>query len=251
MTQSAGEPHPVRPRAVDAPGNLTAHMPERVAQVFLRPLATPLPMGFLALVVATTVYSSIQLGWISPVGGLVAGRVVLVLCVPVFLISCIFGFLSRDPVAGTGMGMLALGWGSIAMATVTTHLPLPSPAESVILYALAGIMLVPVIASFGKPVAGLVMLLTATRFAVTATAGLASSYHWAAATGWADVAGWVGIALAAVGLYAALAFELEGVAHRAVLPVPRMGSARIDAAHVALDEQEPNLIREAGVRQQL
>jgi hypothetical protein len=226
-------------------------MPDPLARVFLRPLATPLPMGFLSLVVATTVFSAIQLGWISPVEGAVASRVVLILCVPVFLIACVFGFLSRDPVAGTGMGMLAVGWGSIALAAMTTNLSLPTPGEAVILYTLAGVMLVPVAASFGKPVAGLVMLLTATRFGVTATAGLASSYHWSGATGWTDAAGWVGIALAAVGLYAAFAFELEGVAHKAVLPVPRMGSAKTDDAHVDLDEQAPNLVREAGVRQQL
>jgi hypothetical protein len=226
-------------------------MPDGIARVFLRPLATPLPMGFLALVVASTVYSSIQLGWISPLEGSIAAQVVLILCVPVFLLACVFGFLSRDPVAGTGMGMLAIGWGSIALATLTTHLPLPSPGEAVILYSLAGILLVPVITAFGKPVAALVMLLTATRFGVTATAGLASSYHWAGVVTWSHVAGWVGIALAAVGMYAALAFEIEGIAHKAVLPVPRMGSAKTDDAHVDLDEQAPDLLREAGVRQQL
>jgi hypothetical protein len=68
---------------------------------------------------------------------------------------------------------------------------------------------------------------------------------------WSHVAGWVGIALAAVGMYAALAFEIEGIAHKAVLPVPRMGSAKTDDAHVDLDEQAPDLLREAGVRQQL
>lgn len=226
-------------------------MPDSVARVFLRPIATPLPMGFLALVVATTVYSTIQLGWISPVEGAVAARVVLLLCVPVFLISCVFGFLSRDPVAGTGMGLLAIGWGSLGLATITTHLTLPSPGEAVILYSLAGILLVPVVASFGKPVAGLVMLMTAARFALTATAGLASSYHWPASTTWADVAGWVGIALAAVAVYAGLAFELEGISHHTVLPVLRNGSGRLDDRHVDLDEQSSALVREAGVRQQL
>jgi succinate-acetate transporter protein len=250
MSQSdrAAQPDPYRPAA---PGNLTDHVPDRLARIFLRPLATPLPMGFLAVVVATTVFSAIQLGWISPVAGSIAAQVVLILCVPVMLIACIFGFLSRDPVAGTGMGMLALGWGSIGIAVMTTHLALPTPGEAVILYALSGTLLVPIVASFGKPVAGLVMLLTAGRFAVTATAGLASSYHWPGAVGWTDAAGWVGIALAAVALYAAMAFELEGIAHKAVLPVPRMGSAKTDAAHVDLDEQAPDLLREAGVRQQL
>ncbi|HEY6935054.1 MAG TPA: hypothetical protein VI452_16760 [Marmoricola sp.] len=226
-------------------------MPDGVARVFLRPLATPLPMGFLAVVIATTSFAAIQLGWVAPTAGPVVSRVVLFFCVPLLLLACVFGFLSRDPVAGTGMGMLTVGWGSIALASLVTHLTLPTPGEAIVLYCVAGVLIVPVIAAFGKPVAGLVMLLTATRFAVTATAGLASSYGWLGATTWTHVAGWIGIALAAVALYAAVAFELEGISHRTVLPVMRMGSGRLDAAHVDLDQQAPDLVREAGVRQQL
>ncbi|MFW5899245.1 MAG: hypothetical protein ACOCUN_02115 [Jiangellaceae bacterium] len=35
-------------------------------RVVLRPLATPLPLGFLALAVATTVFGVVQLEWIPP-----------------------------------------------------------------------------------------------------------------------------------------------------------------------------------------
>ena len=247
MTQSAT----AASRTPGRPGNLTAHAPDGLARVFLRPLATPLPMGFLSLAVATTAFAAIQLGWIAPVQGAIVSRVVLLFCIPVFLLACVFGFLSRDPVAGTGLGMITIGWGSIALASMLTHLPLPTPGEAVVLYTLTAVMLVPVVASFGKPVAGLVMTLTAARFGLTATAGLAATYGWAGAATWSDVAGWVGIALGAVALYAALAFELEGITHHTVLPIFRTGSGKLDDAHVDLDEQAPELVREAGVRQQL
>ena len=251
MTQSATSPARASRASGSAPGNLTAAAPQNLARVFLRPLATPLPRGFLALMVATSVFSALQLGWIGVSGTVSAAPVVLFFCVPALLLSCVIGFLCRDPVAGTGLGLTALGWGTIALGAASTHVPVPAPALSVILYAIAAALLVPVVTAFGKPVAGLVMALTCARFAVTATAGLASSYHWAGATTWSHAAGWVGIALGAVALYAAMAFELEGISHHTVLPVLRTGSGKLDDAHVDLDEQAPNLVREAGVRQQL
>lgn len=247
MTQSATRPG-TSPRPS---GNLTAHAPDGLARVFLRPLATPLPMGFLSLAVATTSTAALQLGWIASTQGTIISRVVVFFCVPVFLLACVFGFLSRDPVAGTGMGMLSVGWGSLGLSAMLTHLSLPTPGEAVILYTLTAVILVPVVASFGKPVAGLVMGTTATRWALTATAGLATSNGWAGASTWTGVAGWVGIALGAVALYAAMAFELEGIAHHTVLPIFRTGSGKLDDAHVDLDQQAPELVREPGVRQQL
>ena len=38
-------------------------------RVVLRPLATPLPLGFLALLLATVPLSAVQLGWIPPTEG--------------------------------------------------------------------------------------------------------------------------------------------------------------------------------------
>ncbi|WP_310964680.1 acetate uptake transporter family protein [Nocardioides terrisoli] len=226
-------------------------LPVPDSRIFLRPLANPIPLGFLALVTATTVYAAMQLGWISPAQGRLAAEVVLVLCVPLQLVAMVLGFLCRDPVAGTGMGMLAAGWGTIALGTLTTGLPFPAPVLAVVLFTVAACLLVPCVAGWGKPVAALVMLVSAARFVVTAVAGLASSSGWSSALTWAHVAGWVGIALAVIALYAALAFELESIAKRAVLPVPRLGPARIDDEHVGLSQQHAALVREAGVRRQL
>jgi hypothetical protein len=64
------------------------------------------------------------------------------------------------------------------------------------------------------------------------------------------VAGWVGIALAVVAFYAALALELEGLRERTVLPVGRRGGGR--AALAGKGPLDPHdLVKEAGVRPQL
>ena len=39
---------------------------ETMTRVVLRPLASPLPLGFLALAAATLLTSALQLGWLAP-----------------------------------------------------------------------------------------------------------------------------------------------------------------------------------------
>ena len=66
-------------------------------RVVLRPLATPLPLGFLALVLATTAFAAVQLGWVLPADGRIAGLVAVAATVPLQLLASVIGFLARDP----------------------------------------------------------------------------------------------------------------------------------------------------------
>jgi succinate-acetate transporter protein len=50
-------------------------------------------------------------------------------------------------------------------------------------------------------------------------------YELTGSPAWKGVAGWVGIALALLALYAALALESEGTHERTVLPLGRRGRA--------------------------
>ena len=105
-------------------------------------------------------------------------------------------------------------------------------------------MLVPAAAAVTKPVAAAVMGLAGVRFAVT------GAYHLTGFPDWQRTAGWVGLVLAAVALYAALALELEGARGRTVLPLGRRG-----AAATAVRGEGPlapaDLARVPGVRPQL
>ena len=40
-----------------------------VSRIVLRPIGNPLPLGFLALAVATLSFSALQLGWLPPQQG--------------------------------------------------------------------------------------------------------------------------------------------------------------------------------------
>jgi succinate-acetate transporter protein len=165
--------------------------------------------------------------------------------VPLQLLASVFGFLSRDPVAATGMGILSGTWAVAGITTLTNPPGTASEGLGVLLLVAGLAMFVPAAAAMdSKIVPAAVMGLAGTRFVVTGAYELTGSAEWKSA------AGWLGIALAVLALYAALALELEGVRERGVLPIGRRGSGRaamagegpLEAAH---------LIKEAGVRPQL
>lgn len=214
------------------------------AGVVLRPIGNPLPLGFIGLFVATSAFSSLQLGWIATSQSHTVALAVLVLTVPVQLVASVFGFLGRDPVAGTGMALLAGTWAAAGLATYTSPPGSSSGGLGVVLLAAGVAMLVPAVAAHAKLLAAAVMTLSAARFAVTGIAEIDG------AKSWLTTAGWVGVALALLSLYAAMAFELEGTEKRDVLPIGRRGSA---AAAVTADDESDveTLSEEPGVRSQL
>lgn len=200
-------------------------------QVVLRPLGTPLPLGFLGLMVATAAFATVQLGWVTPDQGRFAAYAALFFTAPVQLLTSVLGFLSRDPVAGTGMGVLAGTWAGYAVATLTSPPGALSPGVGVVLILAAVALLVPALAAVEKPLVAGVVLLSALRFLLT---GIAMTTQ---AHGWVTTAGWCGIVLGALSLYAALALELEGARHRALLPVFRRGTGTEWAA----TQEEPGV----------
>ena len=214
------------------------------ARVVLRPIGSPLPLGFLGLFVATLSFSSVQLGWVPASQGGTVALAALGLTVPVQLIASVFGFLARDPVAGTGMGILAGTWATAGLATITSPPGATSPGLGVVLLCAGAAMLVPAAAGRQKTVAAAVMTLSALRFGLTGIAEING------AASWMTTAGWTGVLLAALSLYAALAFELEGTDHRDVVPLWRRGAA---ASAVRDDEaaQLSDVAHEPGVRKQL
>jgi uncharacterized protein len=200
---------------------LTEIQQEPATHVVLRPLATPLPLGFLALVLATVAFSAVQLGWVPPSEGRVAALTALVATVPLQLLAAVMGFLARDPVAATGMGVLTGTWAVVGITTVTSPPGAVSDGLGVVLVVAAICMLVPAVSAGSKLVPAAVMALAGVRFAVT------GAYQLTGSAGWRSAAGWVGLALAVVALYAALALELEGSHRRTILPLGRRGATSI------------------------
>jgi uncharacterized protein len=199
----------------------------------LRPIGNPLPLGFLALAGGTLLVSGLQLGWLSDSEGKDVALILIAFVFPLQLVAAVFGFLGRDVVAGTGMGILCGTWLSIGVVTLTSAPGSTSDALGVFLLVAAVAMLVPTAAAAsGKLVAVAVLATTALRFACTGI------YQLSASDTWRDIAGVVGLALCVIAVYAALALALEDARRTTVLPTGRRGAGR--------DVEE-----EAGIRPQL
>lgn len=208
-------------------------------------MGTPLPLGFLALCGATVVVSGVQLGWIPVNSARTMGLILLVFAAPLQFLAAIYGFWARDPVAGTGMGVLAGTWAAVGATWHASGAASTSPGLGVLLVASAGCLLVPVTASGPrKMVATIVMGGTATRFAVTGV------YELFGGSGVKIAAGWVGIALAVLAWYAALALEIESTTKKTVLPTLRFGLGKT-VMQGSASEAIGALHHEAGVREEL
>ncbi|WUP75937.1 GPR1/FUN34/YaaH family transporter [Microbispora hainanensis] len=218
-------------------------------RVVLRPMGSPLPLGFLGLAMATTAFAVVELRLVSAAQAHIAALAVLLFTAPLQFLVSVLAFLARDPVAGAAMGILSGTWAVVGAVTLTsapgTSAPgTADPALGVVLLTAAAAMLVPALAGLPKLLAAVVMTISATRFALTGVYELTASPEWRTAAGVA------GLVLAAAAYYAALAFELEDTHGRALLPVARLGRART-ALRGDLGDQTKGLAREAGVRDQL
>ncbi len=224
---------------------MPADLSTPAARITLRPIASPLPLGMLALAVGTFTLAGLQLGWIPLSQSRAAGLVILAFVVPLQTVSFIYGFLARDPAASTGMALTTGGWLAIGLVTATGQPGQTSPALGLLLVGAATAMLVPAItASLTKLLASLVMLLTAVRFYLT------GAYEMSSAAGWKAAAAVAGLVLAAAAVYAGLAFELEDSRRATVLPTLRRGAGRTALAGSLADEVT-GIQHEAGVRRNL
>lgn len=220
-------------------------MSDSIERIFVRPIATPVPLGFLGLMVATSVLACFNLGWVPVAEQHQVALVLVGFAFPLQALACTFCFLGRDAPAAAGIGVQGASWLAIGLIMLAGSPGSRSSTLSVLLFAAAG-ALIPSAATtmLGKVVPGLVMSATALRFVLTGI------YERFGGTGWEHVAGWEGIALACLAFYTALATDLESAMRRIVVPIGRHGGGRA-ALRKGLIEQAAELGKEPGVRQQL
>lgn len=223
----------------------TVPSPGAAARIVLRPIGNPLPLGFLALAAATLLVSGLQLGWLEPSDGKAVALILIAFVFPLQLLASILGYLARDVVAGTGMGVLAGSWLSVALVQLNSPPGSTSEALGLFLLIAAVAMLVSAgAATTGKLVPATVLATTALRFAVT------GAYQLTASPDWKQAAGIVGLVLCAFAVYAALAMALEDAKRETILPLGRRGVGR-QSMGSGLDAQLEGIEHETGVREQL
>src|SRR5947207_770920 len=88
---------------------------ESIARVFIRPLGSVLPLGFLAFGVAVFVTASYSLGWIPLAQGGELFKLLVVFVVPVEAGTAILAYLSRDTAGGTTLGIFGATWAALGV----------------------------------------------------------------------------------------------------------------------------------------
>ena len=219
------------------------------ARVVLTPIATPLPLTFVGLLIASLILSGLELGWVPASETHIAGWVLLGVPLPLQLVAAVFGFHGRSATAATGSSTLAAAWLGVALALINAKPGafVPSHAVAMLAIGVAAALLIPAASDLraGAPLAAAVLVVASIRFTVTAVTGLTQS------DGLRHTTGILGLVVAAVALYAALALELEDNAvEDTLLPTFRVrDSAR--ALTAPLHVQVEQLENEAGVRKNL
>jgi len=213
-------------------------------QIVLRPLASPLPIGFFAFGVGSFLFALPELGWVDHDQLRPTALIMLLFVAPLELIAGVVAFWARDAGGSTSLCIFGMTWAAIAGVTFYTSDETVA-ALGAFLIAISFVILALSIASLpGKPVFAGVLVLASARFLITGI------YHITGSKTYEEVAGWLGFPLCIAALYLGLALLLEDLNRATVLPLYRRGKAR-RSVEAELGHQIENVEREAGVRSQL
>ena len=213
-----------------------------MTRIVLRPIGSPLPLGFFTVAIDSVLVSALQWGILPPSGA----RAVALVVFPAFVIQAlvgIFALLCRDSIAATLMLSLATTW---LVEALVFYLHPPSAAEALGIFfiAFAVFAALMLISALPKRALAAVIVVVAPRFLVAGVAEITGSRAVAQA------AAVLGFLLAAVALYTAFALLIEDSHARDILPIGRQGAAW-QAKYGSLAFQLRHIERSAGVRRTL
>jgi hypothetical protein len=218
-------------------------MEEPRPQIFLRPIGSPLTVGMSGLAIASFVESGLSLGWITPSQALYTGLIVVSVAFVLQLTACVFSYLARDGATAAAIGLLSTTWLAIGLIQIVSHSTAASGALGLLLIMSGATLSLSSIAiGRAKPLPALVFLLAAGRFGADGVHQLSSVAFWQ------DLAGIIGLVVTGTAAYCVLAFELEGLEHRPVLPTFRRGRGRA-ALLGPVEARLDGVTAEPGVRQ--
>jgi succinate-acetate transporter protein len=213
-------------------------------QIVLRPLASPLPIGFFAFAVGSFLFSLPELGWVNHDQLRPTALIMLVFVAPLELIAGVVAFWARDAGGATSLCIFGMTWATVAGVTFYTSEETVAVLGAFLIAVSFVILALAVASASGKPVFAVVLTLASARFIIT---GL---FHVTGSSTLEQIAGWLGFPLCAAALYLGLALLLEDLNRATVLPLFRRGPAK-SSVERELEHQVENIEREAGVRSHL
>jgi len=214
-------------------------------RIVVRPYATSLALGFFSFGIGMLLLGGSANGWLHPSDRHTVGVLLAAFVFPLELVAAVVAFLARDAFGATGLGLFATSWLALGLVDMEASQNALSRAVGLYEFGFAfAITLLAVAALAGKPLIAAIIGVSAVRGA------LAGVHEWGGPAWTWTTAGWLGIAIFAAAMYGGLAFLLEDVQRRQVLPVFRRGSSR-ESIEGDLHAQLRELADEAGVRKTL
>ncbi|MFF4328799.1 GPR1/FUN34/YaaH family transporter [Streptomyces sp. NPDC001272] len=240
--EPTGSPPAQEPGTATATGRHFEPDLRAMTRINLRPIASPMPLGFFTVALASLMTGCLQLGVLDT-----TDRRAVALCVlPAFALQLLvshLAFQARDVIAATLMGTFAGSWLAYALVMGSGT---PGGTRVLGVFNLAFLCFGALMAAVTRPKRALwlVLVVSLPRWAATGLGGLTG-------TAWlTHTAGALGVLVALVATYAAFALMLEDVRGEEVLPIGRSGPAH-HAMDGNLTVQLRNIERQAGVRRTL
>ncbi|MEV6552312.1 GPR1/FUN34/YaaH family transporter [Streptomyces sp. NPDC051597] len=213
-----------------------------MTRITLRPIASPMPLGFFTIAIASVMTGCLQLGFFDEAARPAVAYTVLPAFVLQLLVS-VLAFGARDVIAATLMAVFAGSWLPYSLVMLTGA---DDGLQVLGVFNLALLCFGALMTAVTRPKRALwfVLAVSLPRWAATGLAGITGA-EWLTRT-----SGALGLLVALVAMYTAFALMLEDMRSEQVLPIGRSGPAHL-AVEGDLGVQLRNLERQAGVRRTL
>ncbi|PKV83105.1 GPR1/FUN34/YaaH family transporter [Streptomyces sp. TLI_146] len=213
-----------------------------MTRITLRPIASPMPLGFFTIAIASVMTGCLQLGIFDEAARAAVAFTVLPAFVLQLLVS-VLAFGARDVIAATLMAVFAGSWLPYSLIMLTGA---DDGLQVLGVFNLALLCFGALMTAVTRPKRALWFVLAASlpRWLATGLAGVTGT-EWLTRT-----SGALGLVVALVAMYTAFALMLEDMRSEQVLPIGRSGPAHL-AMEGGLAVQLRNLERHAGVRRTL
>ncbi|MGW8777693.1 GPR1/FUN34/YaaH family transporter [Streptomyces sp. NPDC055796] len=213
-----------------------------MTRINLRPIASPMPLGFFTIAIASVMTGCLQLGIFDQTARSAVAFTVL----PAFALQLLVSFLAfgaRDVIAATLMAVFAGSWLPYSLIMLSGA---ADGLQVLGVFNLALLCFGALMTAVTRPKRALWLVLAVSlpRWAATGLAGITGA-EWLTRT-----SGALGLVVALVAMYTAFALMLEDMRSEQVLPIGRSGPAHL-AVEGDLSVQLRNLERQAGVRRTL
>jgi succinate-acetate transporter protein len=214
------------------------------ARVFVRPIASALPLGLFVFGVGMLLLGAQGLEWIATSEAQQVGLLLAAFVFPAELLAGTMAFLARDAIAATVLSFYAVSWAALGLTQLSFP---PQPTDTLGIYLIGFAVVVfglAAVAIAGKPLLAAVLTVSAVR------ALLQGLYEVSSSATVQHAGGIAGLVLAGLALYGGLAFLFEDALGKSVLPTFRRGAAAA-ALEGDLTQQLRAASTEPGVRDQL